>query len=69
MPFDDGSGFTPFIVDASADVGQYADLAIDASDMVHVSYYDADAYPDATEQQRRLMVPPSIGGREETFQD
>ena len=32
------------------------------------SYYDADAYPDATEQQRRLMVPPSIGGREETFQ-
>ena len=33
------------------------------------SYYDADAYPDATEQQRRLMAPPSIGRREETFQE
>ena len=29
-------------------------------------YYNADDYPDATEQQHRLMMPPSIGGREPT---
>lgn len=26
-------------------------------------YYDADDYPGVTEQQRRIMAPPSIGGR------
>jgi hypothetical protein len=30
------------------------------------TYYNADDYPDVTEQQRRLMMPPSIGGREPT---
>jgi hypothetical protein len=30
------------------------------------SYYNADDYPDCSEQQRRLMMPPSIGQREPT---
>ncbi len=30
------------------------------------TYYNADDYPEASEQQRRLMMPPSIGGREPT---
>lgn len=33
------------------------------------TYYNADDYPDATEQQRRLMMPPSIGGREPTVEE
>lgn len=30
-------------------------------------YYNADDYPDVTEQQRRLLEPPYIGGREDTL--
>ena len=30
------------------------------------TYYDADDYPDATEQQKRMLAPPSIGGRPDT---
>ena len=30
------------------------------------NYYEKD-YPNATEQQQRLMAPASIGGRTETF--
>jgi hypothetical protein len=33
------------------------------------SYYDADDYPDITEQQRRLLAPPSIGGRTQTVEN
>jgi len=33
------------------------------------SYYDADEYPDVTEQQRRLLTPPSIGGRKPTVEE
>ena len=28
------------------------------------SYYNPDDYPNVTDQQRRIMEPPSIGGRE-----
>jgi len=31
------------------------------------NYYEKKDYPNATEQQQRLMAPPSIGGRTETF--
>ena len=30
------------------------------------TYYYADDYPDATEQQKRMLAPPSIGGRPDT---
>ena len=30
------------------------------------TYYDAADYPDATEQQKRMLAPPSIGGRPDT---
>ncbi|MCZ6632584.1 MAG: hypothetical protein O7G87_04200 [bacterium] len=33
------------------------------------NYYNPDAYPDVTEQQRRIMAPPSIGKREDVLQD
>jgi len=29
------------------------------------NYYDPDEYPDLTDQQRRIMEPPSVGGRKE----
>jgi hypothetical protein len=32
------------------------------------SYYDPDEYPGVTEQQRRVMAPPSIGGRPATVE-
>ena len=32
------------------------------------SYYDADDYPDVTEQQRRILTPPSVGRREDSVQ-
>ena len=31
------------------------------------TYYEKKDYPDATDQQQRLMAAPSIGGRAETF--
>lgn len=31
-------------------------------------YYDADDYPNVTEQQRRFLAPPFIGQREDTVQ-
>jgi hypothetical protein len=36
-----GGSFTTFEVDSSADVGQYASIAVDPSDNVHITYYDA----------------------------
>lgn len=32
------------------------------------SYYDPDDYPDATEQQRRIMASPSVGRRQPSLQ-
>jgi ectoine hydroxylase-related dioxygenase (phytanoyl-CoA dioxygenase family) len=32
------------------------------------TYYDLDDYPDLTEQQRRIMAPPSIGRRSASIQ-
>ena len=32
------------------------------------NYYNPDDYPDATEQQRRIMEPPSVGRRSDSVQ-
>jgi ectoine hydroxylase-related dioxygenase (phytanoyl-CoA dioxygenase family) len=32
------------------------------------TYYDAADYPEATEQQQRMLAPPSIGGRADTVE-
>ncbi len=31
-------------------------------------YYDPDEYPDVTEQQKRIMAPPSVGSRPESVE-
>ena len=33
------------------------------------TYYDADDYPDVTDQQRRILTPPSAVQREDSVQD
>ena len=30
------------------------------------TYYDADDYPGATEQQKRILAPPAVGNRPDT---
>lgn len=32
-------------------------------------YYDPDQYPDVTERQRRIMAPPSVGGRPDSIEE
>ena len=32
------------------------------------TYYNAAEYPDATQQQRRMMAPPSVGNRPDTVE-
>ena len=32
-------------------------------------YYNPDDYPDVTEQQRRIMAPPSVGSRPDSVQE
>ena len=32
------------------------------------TYYDTADYPNATEQQKRMLAPPSVGGRPDTVE-